>query len=157
MIKVHIPGGKNLQLSHLVLDYNGTLALDGELLDGVAEKMRQLASHLQLHVITADTHGTVAKKLADMPCTLHIIGADAPQDRKKQTYVQALGANRVAAIGNGSNDSLMLQSAALGIVLVQQEGAAVAAVLQADVICTDIGDAFALLLQPDRLKATLRN
>ena len=156
MIKVQIPGGKNLQLSHLVLDYNGTLALDGELLVGVAEKMRELASHLQLHVITADTHGTVAKKLADLPCTLHIIGPGA-QDRQKQTYVQSLGANEVAAIGNGSNDRLMLQSAVLGIVLVQQEGAAVTAVLHADIMCTDIGDAFALLLQPDRLKATLRN
>ena len=156
MIKVQIPGGINLQLSHLVLDYNGTLALDGQLLVGVAAKMRELASHLQLHVITADTHGTVANNLADLPCTLHIIGPGA-QDRQKQIYVQSLGAKEVAAIGNGKNDRLMLQSAILGIVLVQREGAAVAAVLRADIICTDIGDAFDLLLQPNRLKATLRN
>ncbi len=156
MITVQIPGGENLQLSHLVLDYNGTLALDGDLIAGVAEKIHELAIHLQLHVITADTHGTVAEKLKGLPCTLRIIGSDT-QDRQKQAYVQSLGAEKVVAIGNGRNDGLMLQTAALGIVLVQGEGAGMAAIIHADIMCTDIVDAFALLLKPDRLKATLRN
>lgn len=156
MIKVQIPGGDNLQFAHLVLDYNGTLALDGELLAGVAEGIRELASRIQLHVITADTHGTVATKLADLPCTLHILGPGA-QDRQKQAYVQSLGAGGVVAIGNGRNDGLMLQTAALGIVLVQAEGGCVTTIVQADIMCTNIVDALALLLQPDRLRATLRN
>ncbi len=156
MIKVQIPGGEALQVAHLVLDYNGTLALDGELLAGVADKIRELASRIQLHVITADTHGTVAAKLADLPCTLHILGPGA-QDRQKQAYVQSLGAGGVVAIGNGKNDGLMLQTAALGIVLVQEEGGCVTTIVQADIMCTNIVDAFALLLQPDRLRATLRN
>ncbi len=156
MIDVEIPGSTNLQLSHLVLDYNGTLALDGDLLDGVAEIMKELAIHLQLHVITADTHGTVAKKLAGLPCSLHIIGPHE-QDRQKDAFVRSLVAERVAAIGNGRNDGLMLKTAALGIALVQEEGASLVAILQADIICTDILNAFDLLLKPDRLKATLRN
>lgn len=156
MINVQIPGGSTLQLAHLVLDYNGTLALDGELLVGAAEKILELASHLEVHVVTADTHGTVAKKLADLPCTLHIIGPGA-QDRQKQAYVHSLGAERVAAIGNGRNDGPMLQAASLGIGLIQKEGGCTAAILQADIVCTDIGDALTLLLKPDRLKATLRN
>lgn len=156
MINVQIPGGDNLQLLHLVLDYNGTLALDGELMAGIAEKMLELARHLELHVVTADTHGTVANKLAGLPCTLHIIGPGA-QDRQKQAYVHFLGAENVAAIGNGRNDGSMLQAASLGIALIQKEGGCTTAVLQADIVCTDIGDAFALLLKPDRLKATLRN
>lgn len=33
MIELNIPGRGNLQLHHLVTDVNGTLAVDGELLD----------------------------------------------------------------------------------------------------------------------------
>jgi soluble P-type ATPase len=156
MIDVEIPGGTNLRLSHLVLDYNGTLARDGELLDGLAEKMEDLALHVQLHVITADTHGTVGEKLAGLPCSLKIIGPNE-QDRQKDAYVRSLGEEKVVAIGNGRNDGLMLKTAALGIALVQEEGASIAAILQADIICTDILNAFDLLLKPGRLKATLRN
>ncbi|NOR25819.1 MAG: ATPase P [Desulforhopalus sp.] len=156
MIDVDIPGRKNLQISHLVLDYNGTLALDGDLLDGVAKRMKRLAPHLKLHVITADTHGTVKMKLTGCPCSLHIIGPKE-QDRQKEAYVRSLGAEKVTAIGNGRNDGLMLKTAALGFALVQEEGASIAAILQADIVCTDILHAFDLLLKPGRLKATLRN
>ena len=156
MIEVDIPGAETLRLSHLVLDYNGTLALDGELLDGVAEKIAELASHVRVHVITADTHGTVAEKLLGLPCALQIIGSKE-QDSLKDAYVRSLGADTVAAIGNGRNDRFMLKTAALGIALIQEEGASIAAILQADIICTDILNAFDLLLQPARLKATLRN
>lgn len=156
MIEIDIPGGERLQLSHLVLDYNGTLALDGELLFGVAGKMERLSEKLQVHVITADTHGTVGKKLTGLPCKLHIIGA-REQDRQKHEYLQNLGMENVAAIGNGRNDGLLLKNAGLGIALVQGEGAAVSTLLQADVVCTSILDGLDLLLLPDRLRATLRN
>lgn len=35
MIEINIPGRAAYQLEHLVCDVNGTLALDGVLLDGV--------------------------------------------------------------------------------------------------------------------------
>lgn len=156
MIDLEIPGGAHLRLSHLVLDYNGTLALDGNLLDGVADKLSELADQVQLHVITADTHGTVSSKLAGLPCLLKIIGPQG-QDEQKEAYVRSLGAEKVIAIGNGRNDSLMLKAAALGIALVQEEGASVAAILQADIVFNDILYALGLLLNLHRLKATLRN
>ncbi len=156
MINVEIPGRKSLQLSHLVLDYNGTLARDGELLSGVGEKLQDLAELVQLHVITADTHGTVGEKLAGSPCALQIIGFNE-QDMQKDAYVRSLGAEKVAAIGNGRNDGLMLKTAALGIALIQEEGAGVSAILQSDIVCTDILNAFDLLLKTSRLIATLRN
>lgn len=156
MIAIEIPGSIDLQISHLVLDYNGTLALDGELLEGVAARMKRLAADVQVHVITADTHGTVKMKLTGLPCLLHIIGP-MDQDRQKDAYVRSLGLEKVAVIGNGRNDGLMLKNSALGCALVQEEGASVSAILQADIICTDILDAFDLLLNPSRIKATLRN
>jgi len=156
MIDLQVPGGAHLLLSHLVLDFNGTLACDGDLLAGVAEKMVELAGHLQLHVITADTHGTVVKKLTGLPCSLKIIGSNG-QDRQKEDHVRSLGRDQVVAIGNGRNDLLMLKTAALGIALIQEEGVSVPAMLQADLVCRDILNAFDLLLKPARLIATLRN
>ena len=38
MIEISIPGYKHLQLKHLVLDYNGTIALDGRLFDALDEE-----------------------------------------------------------------------------------------------------------------------
>jgi soluble P-type ATPase len=47
MIKIKIPGYKTLQLSHLVLDHNGTLAVDGILLSGVKERLKTLSADLR--------------------------------------------------------------------------------------------------------------
>jgi soluble P-type ATPase len=63
----------------------------------------------------------------------------------------------VVAIGNGRNDRRMLEAAALGIALIQREGAAVAALTSADVAATGILDALELLQMPKRLVATLRS
>ncbi len=155
-MEIIIPGGMALRIKHLVLDYNGTLALDGELLFGVIEKLTVLAKHLKVHVITADTFGKVQEKLEGVPCDLTIIGPEA-QDRQKSRYIEALGSGRVAAVGNGRNDVLMLQNAALGICLIQGEGASAAAIGAADIVCTNILDVLDLLLNPARLQATLRN
>ena len=57
---------------------------------------------------------------------------------------------------NGQNDNLMLAVAALGIVVIGEEGAAVQTILASRVICRDILSALDLLLKPKRLTATLR-
>ena len=38
MLTIPIPGRSALQLQHIVLDYNGTIALDGELMPGVEDR-----------------------------------------------------------------------------------------------------------------------
>ena len=71
MEPIDIPGHGPLPLRHLVLDYNGTLALDGNLVPGVAERLTELAAApgaLRVHVITADTFGQVRQQLAGLPC-----------------------------------------------------------------------------------------
>ena len=156
MIEIVIPDNEPLRIEHLILDYNGTIAEDGELIEGVVEKMGELAGHLQIHVLTADTHGTVEEKLAGLPCSVRIIGA-GKQDLRKWEYVMAVGPKMTAAVGNGRNDALMLQAAALGICLIQKEGASGRALQAADVVCAGILDVLDLFLHPARLTATLRN
>ena len=150
-----IPGMGKLALNHLVLDYNGTLAVDGVLLPGVAEGLRALAGELSIHVLTADTFGKAAQGLAHLPCDLAVL-PPGEQDLAKRDFVKGLGADQCACVGNGRNDRLMLEAAGLGVAVILGEGAAGVTVAAADVVCTSITDALALLRHPLRLAATLR-
>lgn len=156
MIEIAISGGATLNLHHLVLDYNGTLALDGELIPGVFDRLSLLAGSVQIHVLTADTHGTVREKVNSIHCLVHIIG-EGEQDRQKADYLISLGADCTVAIGNGRNDTLMLSLAALGVSVMQGEGMSPMAMTSSDICCENINDALGLLLNPSRIRATLRN
>lgn len=156
MIHVSIPDFGDLALSHLVVDYNGTLAVDGRLLPGVGEALRRVAGELEIHVITADTFGLATKELEGLPLT-PVITPKHAQAEAKYKHVSEIGANHVVAIGNGRNDRLMLDAAALGIALVQREGGSPEAVAAADLLSTNILEALDLLAHPQRLVATLRS
>ncbi len=155
MIEIAIPGSKSLRLEHLVMDYNGTLACDGALLPGVAKRLTALAASLTLHVVTADTFGKVIAAMRGLPCTVRIL-PQTGQSHAKMVYVAELGRGNTVCIGNGRNDKLMLQAAALGIAVIGPEGAALDTLHAADVITHDILAALDLLLNPLRLVATLR-
>jgi len=155
MLEISIPDFGDVRIEHVVLDYNGTLAVDGRLIDGVAGRLNRLAERVRGHVITADTFGRAKTGLADVPCALTILPSD-DQPQAKRRYVESLGQAGVIAIGNGRNDAPMLDAARVGIAVIEGEGAAVAALHAADVVTASIGDALDLLLNPLRLKAVLR-
>jgi soluble P-type ATPase len=155
VIEIAIPGAGRLRLDHLVTDFNGTLAVDGQLLPGVSDALGLLSGRLGVHVVTADTFGRAREALTGIDCRLVVLSPEH-QAETKQAYVQGLGGERCFCIGNGRNDRLMLGVAGLSIALVQGEGAAVEAVLAAQLVATDIVTALGLLLHPSRLVATLR-
>ncbi len=156
MIQIPIPNFGDLELHHLVLDYNGTLALDGKLLPGAREVLIALAADLTIHILTADTFGLAATQLAGLPIELTILSPDSQTDAKL-AFIENLGAKNVVAIGNGRNDRKMLKAAALGIVVIQKEGAAIEALTSAHIAATSVWDASELLRHPKRLVATLRS
>ncbi len=155
MLAISIPGFGSLSLQNLVLDYNGTLAVDGGLIPGVRETLNTLSAQLAVHVVTADTFGIASKGLDGSNCRLTVLKAGT-QDRAKADYVDALGAQQTVSIGNGRNDALMLAASAIGIAVIIGEGASTAAIQSADIVCTDIVSALELLVHPLRLTATLR-
>lgn len=156
MLTIDIPGHAVLELEHLVLDLNGTLAQDGEVLAGVAEAVSALAAELDVTLITADMHGNADELLEPLGLRhVHIIPRGG-EGEAKLDLVDELGADSVVAIGNGANDALMLRDAALGIAVISGEGASVSAIMAADVAVHSIEDALGLLLEPKRLIATLR-
>ncbi len=154
-IELNIRGFKHLRIEHLVLDFNGTLALDGELRAGVADRLRELAEVLHIYVVTADTFGTAAAQLVGLPVEVVIL-PEENQAKAKRMAVLRHGSEKVIAIGNGRNDQQMIATAAIGIAVIQREGAAGAALISADIVTTDILQALDLLLKPQRLIATLR-
>jgi soluble P-type ATPase len=154
-LEINIPGRAPLKINYLILDYNGTIACDGELLEELIPQLTNLAQQLRIHIVTADTHGCVAQQVGAFPHTLEIIGA-TDQAQAKQNYLHRLGAKNCIAIGNGANDALMLRDAALGFAIMHHEGAASASIIAADVTIGSCHSALDLLLKPARLIATLR-
>lgn len=155
MLEINIPGFGALQVEHLVCDFTGTLSADGRLLPGVGESLDELAALLAIHVVTADTFGRVHEELAGRSCTVTVLSGKN-LDMQKEKYVLALNADRVAAIGNGANDRRMLKVSRLGIVVSEGEGCAIEAVLNADILVRSIHEGLSLLLNPQRIVATLK-
>jgi soluble P-type ATPase len=115
-----------------------------------------LSASLDILILTADTFGMVQGQVAGWPCRVEIIPGGGEADAKLRC-IRDLGANLTAAVGNGRNDRLMLKEAALGIAVLQSEGAAVDAMVAADLAAPDIQTALDLMLFPQRLKASLRS
>jgi P-type E1-E2 ATPase len=155
MIELDIPGFGQRALQHLVLDYNGTLAIDGRIQPGVSSRLSQLKHDMRIHILTADTFGTVRATFGQTDYTVHILPAGDERQAKAE-YVRTLGADSCVCLGNGANDAAMLAEAALSMAVLQPEGVAKAALLAAHVLVPGIEAGLDLLLHPSRLKATLR-
>jgi P-type E1-E2 ATPase len=155
MIDVDIPGYRKFRFQHLVLDVNGTIAKDGQLIEGTKELLAELRAQLEVHMITADTHGQQEAINQQLNLTAVRIPVQK-QAEAKLDYIEKLGTETVVAVGNGANDAAMLEHAALGIAILGPEGAAGMTFQKADVVVSDIRSALELLLYPKRLIATLR-
>lgn len=155
MLQINIPGIGDLTLTDLILDYNGTLALDGILISGVKDKLINLSSQFNIHIVTGDTHGTAREQLANIPCNITIISPEN-QTAAKLQYLKQLNHTQTIAIGNGKNDQDIVKEAQIGIVVLGQEGAAVSTIISADITMPNVLDALELLQNPNRLTATLR-
>lgn len=153
---IEVPGFKKLELKHLVLDYNGTLAVDGVLVPGVSQLLTELSAHISVHVLTADTFGKAGEALHGLPCELTVLPKEN-QDEAKKNYVKFLGPSHTIAMGNGRNDRLMLEEAEIGICVLLDEGASVETLVRANIVTKDIIHALSLFQHPLRLVATLRN
>jgi soluble P-type ATPase len=147
-----IPGLADLELEHLLLDLNGTLTNRGRLLSGVQQRIAWLQDKLAIHLVSADTFGT-------LEAISGLLGVDAVTARSgedKLRELDRLGPKQSVVIGNGANDALVLEAAALGVVVIGPEGSSTSALPAADVACTSVVDALELLLEPAALSATLR-
>ena len=154
MIKIDIPGRETLEISFVVLDYNGTVARDGILLPAAAERIRALTALVPVYILTADTYGTVEAQCRDLGAAVRTFPRDGAAKCKRE-IVEKLGGG-VFAVGNGFNDIEMFDAAAMSAAVMEKEGVCAALLPHADVFVAAPEDALDLLLKPDRLRATLR-
>ena len=151
-LRLDIPGRGKLAVRELLVDLNGTLAVDGRIPGEVRRRLRRLASTLSVRVLTADTFGTAAAEVRGLPVRLERAGSG----RAKARLAAGLAPRGVVALGNGSNDAAMLRRAALAIAVLGREGMAAELAAEADVVVCRVEDGLDLLLRPRRLVATLR-
>jgi soluble P-type ATPase len=151
-LSVSIPGLGELHLEHVLLDVNGTLTNRGELLGGVEARLGRLRDAVDIRLVSADTFGT----LDTIAARMGVSAVRASTGEDKLRLLDELGRERCAVIGNGANDALVLEAAALGLAVIGPEGASAGALRSADVVCASAVDALDLLLDPKALSATLR-
>jgi len=155
MIELNIPGRGTIQIKHLVCDVNGTLAVDGQLQDGLARSLTSLRDRVTLHLLTADTHGR--QDTIDQQLNIESVRIEQGHEaQQKAEYIKNLGCDQVAAIGQGANDATMLKNAAIGIGILSVEGIAVETLNAADLVTPNIYAALELFEKPLRIVATLR-
>ena len=153
MLALNIPGRGQFNINHLVLDFNGTIAFNGELIPGVAERITLLSKNLEIHVITADTNGTVARQCSGLPVNVRVLQSD-DHTAEKGGFVRGL--EGTICMGNGANDETMFAESDIAIAINGREGCATATLLKSDLVTENINDGLDLLLNPKRLIATLR-
>ena len=154
-MNIEIPNYKNITITDIVCDYNGTIAKDGVVLPEIKHLFGQLSKNYTLHVVTADTFGSVKAQLEGYGAQIRIL-TSSDHTREKADFISSLDSDRCAAMGNGNNDSEMLKCASIGIAVLDDEGCSREALFGADIICQNSADALALFLEPKRLIATLR-
>jgi soluble P-type ATPase len=155
MIELNVPGRGVLRLEHLVCDLNGTLAVDGQLLEGIPRLLKTLSDRLCVHVLSANTRKNIETIELQLGFSVRIIPR-GDETQSKAAYVRELDAAKVIAIGQGTNDSAMLREAAIGICVLSPEGTSTLAIQAADLLVADIYHAFELIEKPLRLVASLR-
>ncbi len=154
-MNIDIPGLGPIELRNMVTDYTGTLSASGRLIGGTSERIRQISGSMEIYVLTADTFGTAASELKGLPVKI-IKLKEGSEDIQKEEFVKRLGPETVIALGNGNNDRLMLRRAKIGIAIMEAEGCACSAIHDADIVVRSIIDALDMLLEPLKIKATLR-
>lgn len=155
MIEYDIPGREIIYIENLVLDYNGTLAVEGKLLPGVDNLLKKLTD-LKIYILTADTRGSARKECEKLPVQLITF----PQENagmEKLKIVRELGGEKTIVVGNGFNDIPMFKESILSIAVIQEEGLCGQLLAYSDIVTTSILDALNILVDKDKTKATLRN
>jgi soluble P-type ATPase len=159
-IVIEIPGAGRLDIRTIVSDYSGTLSCGGRLVAGVEERLLKLQEFVDIHVLTSDTFGTARGELNGIPLRLEILSMEN-HDVQKQEYIRSrCNPRHVAAFGNGNNDRLFLktvkEAGGLAVAVDNGEGCSIDAVVNAHLLISGAASALELLLEPDRLIATLR-
>jgi len=152
---INVPETGKYEIENIVFDYNGTIAINGEIISGVLEKIVKLTELFNVTIITADTFNTVRKAFKGTNVNIHVIDNENGTIQKKE-FIKNIGSNKTIALGNGRNDQLMLKEAIISIAILNDEGVSLKALNNADFLLKDINHFFEMIEEPKKLIAILR-
>ncbi|MFO7887381.1 MAG: haloacid dehalogenase [Eubacteriales bacterium] len=155
MIKLEIPGYGDVKIENILLDYNGTIASEGKLIPDLKSIMEKLSKKVKIFVLTADTFGTVEEEIKDLPIEIIKIKKENERQQKEEA-LKKLGPKNTISYGNGNNDKLMIKESIIGICIMGDEGCSRETLEEADLVINSIEKGLLLLLDKNKLKATLR-
>ncbi|OGP76520.1 MAG: hypothetical protein A2V86_04960 [Deltaproteobacteria bacterium RBG_16_49_23] len=154
MITILRPGQAPLKIEFILIDFEGTLALDGRVHPKAKDKINLLSKRTKLFVFTTGEKTLVEERLRKVNAEIVYV-AESEASRQKLDLLRQLGPGKTVSIGNGADDAVMIEEAGLGICIIGKEAAAGEALRRADLVVTNILDALDFLLKPLRQKATL--
>lgn len=156
MLIYEIPGRGDIEIENIVFDYNGTIAVDGKILEGVKEGLLELEKYANIYILTADTYGTVEKECNDIDVKV-LTFPQQNAGKSKRDIVKKLCGEKTLCVGNGFNDIPMFKEAILSIAVVEGEGASGKLFIHADIVAKSILEVMKIILNKNKVKATLRN
>lgn len=154
MIAIQRPGQTPLEIEYLLIDYEGTLAMDGRVHPKAKDKINLIAKRISVYILAKSEQERVEKSLKNVKAEL-LFMTEGEASAEKSSILRKLGSEKTVAIGNGVDDAPMLEESGFSICVIGKEGTSGETLKRADLVVTDILDALDLLLKPLRQKATL--
>lgn len=152
-MKYNPKGVGEIELTNIILDLNGTLAVNGKIAEGVKERLGKLSElGYQIILFTGDQRGNAAQLTAE----LGISFKKASTSEEKEALTKELEVDKTVAIGNARIDIGTFKGTKLRIATVQAEGIHTGILEHVDILVPSINDALDLLINQNTFEATMR-
>ncbi len=152
-MKITIPGFGDLELTTLILDLNGTIAVHGEIIQGVKERIKLIKDKgLRVVLLSGDTRGNGLKMAQDLDIELLVVKTK----KAKMQAAKKMEPKKCVTIGNGRMDVSLFKVARLSVAVMQAEGVSTECIREADILIPSVVNALDLLINETGLVSTLR-
>ena len=152
-MKYNPAGVEEIELTNIILDLNGTLAVNGIIVDGVKERIQKLKQlGYEVYLFTGDQRGNAAAQAAK----LGIKVKKAISSDEKEKLTKELETEKTVSIGNARIDIGAFKPCALRIGTLQGEGIHTEILEHIDLLVPSVNNALDLLIDPNIFNATMR-
>ncbi|MBD3280105.1 HAD family hydrolase [Candidatus Dojkabacteria bacterium] len=146
-------GVGEIELNNIILDLNGTLAVNGSIAEGVKERLTKLRElGYQIILFTGDQRGNAAELTSD----LGISFKKASTSEEKEALTKEMDVEKTVAIGNARIDIGTFRDTKVRIATIQAEGIHTGILEYVDILVPSINDALDLLINKNSFEATMR-
>lgn len=154
MILLQRPGQPNIEIECLLIDYEGSLAIDGRVHPKAKDKINLLSKRVKIYILVKGEKEKVEERLKNVKAEVLFL-QEGQATLAKLELLKRVGSERTVAIGNGMDDVPLFEKAGFSIGVIGKEGASGEALKKADLVVTDVLNGLDFLLRPLRQKATL--